>query len=34
LWLVGTRRARLRGGSLPFGPFLLAGCLIVVLLSG
>lgn len=33
LWLVGTRRARLRGGSLPFGPFLLAGCL-VVLLSG
>ncbi len=34
LWLVGTRRARLRGGSLPFGPFLLAGCLVVVLLSG
>jgi leader peptidase (prepilin peptidase) / N-methyltransferase len=34
LWLVGTRRARLRGSSLPFGPFLLAGCLVVVLLSG
>jgi leader peptidase (prepilin peptidase)/N-methyltransferase len=34
LWLVGTRRARLRGGSLPFGPFLLAGCLVVVLLPG
>jgi leader peptidase (prepilin peptidase) / N-methyltransferase len=34
LWLVGTRRATLRGTSLPFGPFLLAGCLAVVLLAG
>jgi leader peptidase (prepilin peptidase)/N-methyltransferase len=34
LWLMGTRRATLRGTSLPFGPFLLAGCLAVVLLAG
>ena len=34
LWLIGTRRATIRGTSLPFGPFLLAGCLVVVLLSG
>jgi leader peptidase (prepilin peptidase) / N-methyltransferase len=33
LWLVGTGRARLRGGSLPFGPFLLAGCLLVALVK-
>jgi leader peptidase (prepilin peptidase) / N-methyltransferase len=34
LLLVVTRRATLRGTSLPFGPFLLAGCLTVVLLAG
>jgi leader peptidase (prepilin peptidase)/N-methyltransferase len=34
LWLVATRRATLHGTSLPFGPFLLAGCLAIVLLAG
>jgi len=34
LWLVATRQATLRGTTLPFGPFLLAGCLAVVLLTG
>ena len=34
VWLVATGRAALRGTSLPFGPFLLAGCLAVVLLAG
>src|SRR5271165_3033016 len=34
LWLVASRRATLRGTSLPFGPFLLAGCLAVVMLAG
>ncbi len=33
LWLIATGRASLRGGSVPFGPFLLAGCLLVVLLA-
>lgn len=30
IWLVGSGRASLRGGSVPFGPFLLAGCLLAV----
>jgi leader peptidase (prepilin peptidase)/N-methyltransferase len=34
LWIIGTRRATLRGTSLPFGPFLLTGCLAAVLLAG
>jgi leader peptidase (prepilin peptidase)/N-methyltransferase len=33
LWLVAVRRARL-STSLAYGPFLLAGCLVTVLLSG
>ena len=32
LWLLASRRARL-GSSIPFGPFLLAGCLAAVLLA-
>jgi leader peptidase (prepilin peptidase)/N-methyltransferase len=34
LGLLMTRRASVRGSSVPFGPFLLAGCLAVVLLAG
>jgi len=34
LYLLATRRATLPGGSLPFGPFLLAGCLLTTLLAG
>jgi leader peptidase (prepilin peptidase)/N-methyltransferase len=34
LVLIAARRATLRAGSLPFGPFLLAGCLAAVLLAG
>lgn len=34
LGLVAAGRASLRSGSLPFGPFLLAGCLAIVLLAG
>jgi leader peptidase (prepilin peptidase) / N-methyltransferase len=34
LWSIAARRATLRGSSLPFGPFLLAGCLAAVLLAG
>jgi leader peptidase (prepilin peptidase) / N-methyltransferase len=33
LWLVAARRAALRA-TLPFGPFLLAGCLAAVMLAG
>ena len=33
LVLIAARRETLRGGSLPFGPFLLAGCLAAVLLA-
>ena len=33
LALLATGRVRLRSGSVPFGPFLLAGCIAVVLLS-
>jgi len=32
--LLAARRALARGSSVPFGPFLLAGCLTVVLLAG
>jgi leader peptidase (prepilin peptidase) / N-methyltransferase len=31
--LIAARRTGLRGGSLPFGPFLLAGCLAAALLT-
>jgi leader peptidase (prepilin peptidase) / N-methyltransferase len=31
---IAARGAALRGASLPFGPFLLAGCLVAVLLAG
>ena len=34
LMLLAARRISFRSGSLPFGPFLLAGCLAVVLLAG
>jgi leader peptidase (prepilin peptidase)/N-methyltransferase len=34
LVLIAARRVTLRDGSLPFGPFLLAGCLTAVLLAG
>jgi leader peptidase (prepilin peptidase) / N-methyltransferase len=34
LGLIASGRLRLRGGSLPFGPFLLAGCVAAVLLAG
>jgi len=34
LSLLIARRASARGSSVPFGPFLLAGCLAVVLLTG
>ncbi len=34
LALLAARRISFRSGSLPFGPFLLAGCLAVVLLAG
>jgi leader peptidase (prepilin peptidase) / N-methyltransferase len=30
IWLIASGRASFRGGSLPFGPFLLAGCLLAV----
>lgn len=30
IWLIGSGRATFRGGSVPFGPFLLAGCLLAV----
>jgi leader peptidase (prepilin peptidase)/N-methyltransferase len=30
LWLLASGRASFRGGSVPFGPFLLAGCLLAV----
>ncbi len=30
IWLMATGRASFRGGSVPFGPFLLAGCLLAV----
>jgi leader peptidase (prepilin peptidase) / N-methyltransferase len=30
IWLVASGRASFRGGSVPFGPFLLAGCLLAV----
>lgn len=30
IWLIASGRASLRGGSVPFGPFLLAGCLLAV----
>jgi leader peptidase (prepilin peptidase)/N-methyltransferase len=33
LALIAARRATLRAGSLPFGPFMLAGCLAAVLLA-
>lgn len=32
--LLAVRRTSLRDGSLPFGPFMLAGCFVVVLLAG
>jgi leader peptidase (prepilin peptidase) / N-methyltransferase len=28
IWLIASGRASFRGGSVPFGPFLLAGCLL------
>jgi len=34
LWLLATGRASLRGGSAPFGPFLLAGCVLAIVLAG
>jgi leader peptidase (prepilin peptidase) / N-methyltransferase len=34
LWLIMTGRASVRGGSIPFGPFLLAGCMAAVLVAG
>jgi leader peptidase (prepilin peptidase)/N-methyltransferase len=30
VWLLASGRASFRGGSVPFGPFLLAGCLLAV----
>jgi leader peptidase (prepilin peptidase) / N-methyltransferase len=30
IWLIASGRASFRGGSVPFGPFLLAGCLLAV----
>ncbi|MGB6453070.1 MAG: prepilin peptidase, partial [Streptosporangiaceae bacterium] len=30
VWLVASGRASFRGGSVPFGPFMLAGCLLAV----
>jgi leader peptidase (prepilin peptidase)/N-methyltransferase len=30
VWLMASGRATFRGGSVPFGPFLLAGCLLAV----
>jgi leader peptidase (prepilin peptidase) / N-methyltransferase len=30
IWLIASGRASLRGSSMPFGPFLLAGCLLAV----
>jgi leader peptidase (prepilin peptidase) / N-methyltransferase len=30
VWLIASGRASFRGGSVPFGPFLLAGCLLAV----
>jgi len=30
VWLLASGRTSLRGGSVPFGPFLLAGCLLAV----
>ncbi len=30
VWLVASGRASFRGGSVPFGPFLVAGCLLAV----
>lgn len=30
IWLIASRRASFRGGSVPFGPFLLVGCLLAV----
>jgi leader peptidase (prepilin peptidase) / N-methyltransferase len=30
IWLIASGRASFRGGSMPFGPFLLAGCLLTV----
>jgi leader peptidase (prepilin peptidase)/N-methyltransferase len=34
LILIVAKKAALRSGTLPFGPFLLAGCLIIVMLAG
>lgn len=33
VWLVATRRAALRNGRIPFGPFLLMGCVVVALVA-
>jgi prepilin signal peptidase PulO-like enzyme (type II secretory pathway) len=30
IWLVASGRVSFHGGSMPFGPFLLAGCLLAV----
>jgi leader peptidase (prepilin peptidase) / N-methyltransferase len=30
IWLIASGRASFRGGSVPFGPFLLVGCLLAV----
>jgi leader peptidase (prepilin peptidase) / N-methyltransferase len=30
IWLIASGRTSFRGGSVPFGPFLLAGCLLAV----
>ena len=30
IWLIASGRASLRGSSMPFGPFMLAGCLLAV----
>jgi leader peptidase (prepilin peptidase) / N-methyltransferase len=32
IWLIASGRASFRGGSVPFGPFLLVGCLLAVAL--
>ena len=34
LALLKPGSASLRGGSVPFGPFLLAGCVLAILLAG